>query len=263
MASRNDRIGQLERDEAGWADNPTVAPPPDMLVALRDKVLVDPIVQRTFAVIPFDIGVVELDRMVVYQRHVNLAYVGELKALLGAEPTDEDVFQFCLPVDRRFDPQVMGGRIGQNAWSFSSPSTDLRVLDLTTVDPGTIPGFEAGGAAVVIVGAVIGYGSNYLSALRVDGRLVLHNGTHRAYALRELGLTHAPCLIQNITRREELELVATPDMLERSEMYLTHARPPVLKDYFDPDLRMIVHVPRKERQLRIGVQVEQLDVPAS
>jgi hypothetical protein len=259
----NDRIRQLERDEAAWADEATIAPLPGALTSLRDKVLVDPIVQRTFAVIPFEVGMVELDRMVVCQKNVNLEYVAELKQLLGSAPAEEDVFRFCLPVDRRYDPQVLGGRISQNAWSFSSPSTDLRVLDLTTVDPATIPGFESGGAAVAMVGAVIGYGSNYLSALRVEGRLILHNGTHRAYTLREIGHTHAPCLIQSITRREEFELVATPDMQERSETFLTHARPPVLKDYFDPELRMVVHVPRKDRQLRIAIQVEQLDVPAS
>jgi hypothetical protein len=64
-------------------------------------------------------------------------------------------------------------------------------------------------------------------------------------------------------RTPQLELVGTPDVQERSELFLTHPRPPVLKDYFDPELRMIVHVPRTNRQVRIAVQVEQLDVPAS
>ncbi len=259
----NDRIRQLEQEEAGWADKPNIEPLPDALHELQAKVLVDPIVQRTFAAIPFEVGMVDLDRMIVYQKHVNLSYVNELKELLGKAPDEKDIFRFCLPVDRRYDPQVLGGRIGQNVWSFSSPSADLRLLDLAMIDPTTIEGFETGGAAVAVVGAVIGYGSNYLSALRVDGRLILNNGTHRAYALREMGLTNAPCLIQNITRRDELELVGTPDVKEQSEMFLTHPRPPVLKDYFDPELRMVVHVPRKNRQLRIAVQVEQLDVPAS
>lgn len=260
--SANDRIRQLERDEAGWADNPKFDPVPEALHSLRDKVLVDPIVQRTFAVVPFEIGIVDLDRMVVYQKHINLTYANELKQLLGSAPTEEEVFGFCLPVDRRYDPEVRGGRIGPNAWSFSSPSTDLRMLDFVLVDPSTISGFETTGAAVAVAGVAVGYGSNYLSALRVEGRLILNNGSHRAYTLRSLGIAHAPCLIQNITRPEELELIATSDVQERSELFLKHPRPPVLKDYFDDKLRMLVHVPRKNRQVRIVVQVEQLDLPA-
>jgi hypothetical protein len=260
--SANDRILQLERDESGWADSPTVDLLTKELNALRDKVLADPIVQRTFAVVPFEIGIVELDRMVVYQKHINLTYVNELKQLLGATPTDEEAFAFCLPVDRRYDPQVHVGRIGPNAWSFSSPSTDLRMLDFVLVDPSAISGLEMTGAAVAVAGVAVGYGSNYLSALRVENRLILNNGSHRAYTLRSLGVTHAPCLIQNITRPEELELIATVDVQERSELFLKHPRPPVLRDYFDDDLRMVVHVPRKNRQIRIAVQVEQLDVPA-
>ena len=260
--SANDRIRQLERDESAWADNPQVDPVPPSLNALREKVLVDPIVQRTFAVVPFEVGVVDLDRMVVYQKHINLTYVNELKELLGPTPTEEQVFAFCLPIDRRYDPQVRGGRIGPNAWSFSSPSTDLRMLDFVLVDPSTISGLEMTGVAVAVAGVAVGYGSNYLSALRVEGRLILNNGSHRAYALRSLGITHAPCLIQNITRPEKLELIGTADVQVRSELFLKHPRPPVLKDYFDDELRMLVHVPRKHRQIRIAVQVEQLDVPA-
>jgi hypothetical protein len=259
----NDRIRELERDEAGWSDDPSVGSIPHSLHALRDRVLADPMVQRTFAVIPFQIGVVELDRMVVYQKYINLAYVEELNGLIGPTPSEGDVFQFCLPTDRRHDPQVHGGRIGPNAWSFSSPSTDFRVLDLMLLQPMAISGFETSGAAVVVAGVAVGYGSNFLSALRVEGRLILNNGSHRAYTLRNLGITHAPCLIQNITRREELELVATPDIQERSELFIAHPRPPALKDYFDEELRMVLHVPRKNRQIRIAVQVEQLDVPAT
>jgi hypothetical protein len=38
---------------------------------------------------------------------------------------------------------------------------------------------------------------------------------------------------------------------------------PVLKDYFDPKLRKLVHVPRKLRQVKITFGVEQIDVSAA
>lgn len=114
-----------------------------------------------------------------------------------------------------------------------------------------------------VVGLVVGYGSNYLSAIHVDGRLILNNGSHRAFALRERGITHVPCAVQQITRREELDVVGPEDLKQYPDRYLSGPRPPVLKDYFDPQLRKIVSVPRHQRQVKIAFVVEPLDAPAT
>lgn len=70
-------------------------------------------------------------------------------------------------------------------------------------------------------------------------------------------------MVRALVRRDELEVAGLNIVQQQSELFLTSPRPPVLKDYFDPELRMVVRVPRTNRQVRIGVQVEQLDVPAS
>jgi hypothetical protein len=81
--------------------------------------------------------------------------------------------------------------------------------------------------------------------------------------LRSAGVTHAPCLIQTLTRRDELDVVGVQELNEKPDAFLADPRPPLLKDYFDPQLRMIVHVPSKNRQVRVVLQSEQVDVPAS
>ena len=43
--------------------------------------------------------------------------------------------------------------------------------------------------------------------VRSDRRMLLHNGYHRACALRAAGITHAPAVIRTVTRRDELALV--------------------------------------------------------
>jgi hypothetical protein len=131
------------------------------------------------------------------------------------------------------------------------------------LDPAVIVGFQPGGAAAAVIGVVVGYGANYLSAVSIEDRLVLVNGSHRAYALRSAGVTHAPCLIQTLTRRDELDVVGVQELNEKPDAFLADPRPPLLKDYFDPQLRMIVHVPSKNRQVRVVLQSEQVDVPAS
>jgi hypothetical protein len=267
LASRwrdaNDHVRQLEQSEVGWADSPQLGELPKSLEPLRDQVLRDPTVKRAFAIVPVDIAIVELDKLVVFQKHINLAYAGSLRAVLPGDATDVDLFRFGLPFDGRHDPEIHGGQIGQNVWAFSSPSTDMRVLELRRLDPSEVPGFVTGGIPAAIIAAVVGYGSNYLNAIHVDNRLVLNNGSHRAYALREAGYTHAPCLIQKVSRREELEIFGNAELNLRPDVYLTDTRPPLLKDYFDPELRMLVHVPRKHWQVRVAVQSEAFPSPAA
>ena len=81
-----------------------------------------------------------------------------------------------------------------------------------------------------------------------------------ASALREAGVTHAPMVIQHVTRPEELEMV-NAELQNNGERYLKAVRPPLLKDYFDPVLRKILLVPRKQRQIKISFGVETVDVP--
>jgi len=109
---------------------------------------------------------------------------------------------------------------------------------------------------------VVGFGCNFLNAIHTEDRLILNNGSHRAFALRELGITHVPCVIQHVPGREELAIVGPPELSQNPDRYLTAQRPPLLRDYFEPVLRKIVHVPSKLRQIRVSFAIEVLDMPA-
>ena len=150
----------------------------------------------------------------------------------------------------------------QNMYTLISASTDFRFLEAEMIQPEKVPSFASSGRPVAILGLSIGYGSNFLQVIQVDNRLVLGNGSHRAYALRELGISQIPCLIQRVTRRDELDLVAAGDFSANPDRYLKSARPPMLRDYFDPALRKIVPVYRKNRVVRIQFGIEQTDIPA-
>lgn len=258
----NDHIRELEATEKGWADNPAVNPLPESMSNLKEKATKDPIFRRSFSMVPSDISMVELDRLVVWQKHINLNYVRELTGQLGKSPTEEEIFLFSLPVIRR-DPTARFMQTGQNTFTFVSPSDDLRFLEATLLRPGQVQEYSATGPLSGVVGLMVGYGSNYLNAIRVDGRLILNNGSHRAHALRQLGITHVPCVVQNVTRREELEVVASGDFGQNPDRYLGSPRPPVLKDYFDPQLTKRLQVHRKLRQVTVSFGVQAMDVPAT
>ncbi len=103
-------------------------------------------------------------------------------------------------------------------------------------------GHETFGPVSGMVGLPVGFGSNFLTAIRFEDRILLHNGYHRACALRALGLSHAPCILQTVTRRDELQAAAKDQVADDPAFYFRSKRPPLLKDYFDPRLRKILRV---------------------
>jgi hypothetical protein len=50
-------------------------------------------------------------------------------------------------------------------------------------------------------------------------------------------------------------------MQQHKEAFLEQPRPPLLRDYFDKNLHLVVHVPRKTRQLRVAVNYEEGGAP--
>lgn len=260
----NDHVRALTETEAGYADGTVLGDVPKELEPLVERALADPVMRRDYTLAPVSIAWIELDRLVVHQTHINLAYADELRAELGESPSLERVFEFALPYDTRRDPPVEVERIGEAAWLFTSPSNDFRILAAELLEPDQVSGFDGIGVPSKIVALSVGYGSNYLSALSIGTRLVLHNGSHRAYALRAAGQTHAPCLVQHVATREELRDVVGDDhpLLAEEDNVLTAVRPPLFKDYFDEKLRLIVSAPAMVRRVQVGFDLDVADLPA-
>ena len=91
--------------------------------------------------------------------------------------------------------------------------------------------------------------------------MLLHNGYHRAYALRAAGFTHAPAVIQTVTRRDELALVAAQKVVDEPAFYFAAKRPPLLKDFFDPRISKVLPVRRMERLIEVSFEFDEYNVP--
>lgn len=105
----------------------------------------------------------------------------------------------------------------------------------------------------------IGYGINALSVLKVNARLILSNGTHRAYTLMERGVTVVPAVIQVVGSLQELAVVCTP-VSTAPEAYLASPQPPMLMDYFNSALTRRLERPTSLRQVKAGFGAEIEDV---
>lgn len=256
-----ERIRRLAKEEAGAAD----APPIDRLgqehTPLLTQLLRSPLIRNGFNTVPTEIALVELDTLVVYQKHIHVTHATQLAARLPANPSAAELFEICLPSGLG-KPPVTWSRVHKDKFVFVSPSNDLRFLGVLELDPEHITNYALPGNVVGIVGIAVGFGSNLLNALYIDKRLVLRNGSHRAYALRSIGVTHVPCVIQHPRSREELELVASTEMRRDPDLYLKHPRPPMLRDYFNPDLHTLFQVNRRSHVVTVDFDVDENVVPA-
>jgi hypothetical protein len=148
-------------------------------------------------------------------------------------------------------------RVGPQRFVFWSESTDFRFQEPTLLRPDQVNGLEAFGPVAGVLGLVVGFGSNFLNVIESGGRLLIHNGHHRACALRDLGITHAPCIVQTVTRRDELKIVAARAVTEDPAFYFAAARPPLLKDFFDPKIRKVLRVKEICSMVEVSFEVNE------
>lgn len=247
---------ELETSEAGFADAIGRAPLDPALAPLAAELTHNPHYTRTFDTLPTHIEMVEVARMVVCQNHVTRSFVERLKERLGPRPDPATLFRFCLPLENPAAP-VQIREVGSKRYVFSSESTDFRFHEPVLLQPQQVSGYDAFGAVSGVVGLVVGFSSNFLNAVCDDdsGRLLLHNGYHRACALLELGITHAPCVIQTVTSRDELDLVAKPLVANDPGYFFNAPRPPLLKDFADPRIRKVLPIRRMSRMIEVNFEV--------
>ncbi len=237
----NDVYYQLEQAESGDADRMRARPIGKKLEPVAAQVRCHTHYQKTFDSLPTTIELVELDRLVVWQSHVANRFATVRGQALGAKPTPEQLFRFCLPLDVDMPP-VQIKQLANDRFQFISPSTDLRAHQAMLLDAAQLSTIGSYGPIAAALGLVVGFSANFMSGIRSDNRILLHNGYHRAYALRALGITHAPCIVQTVTRKDELALLADTRVTSDPSFYFKAARPPMLRDFFNPALRKLLKV---------------------
>src|SRR6266404_5387741 len=153
----NDVVRALEKDEAGCADHP-----PIIKIEINSKYeplliefLKDPLIRHGFNTVPTEVAMVELDRLVVYQKHIDLTFVRQLKNKLGPAPSDEEIFRTCLPYNHP-QPPAKWSRVHHDTFVFVSPSNDVRYLKTMPLEAHHIEGYPHPGALVGVVGLAVG-----------------------------------------------------------------------------------------------------------
>ena len=250
----NDFYYELEHAEAGIADTISCRPLDRRLSRLAAELEANDWFRNSFDNLPYTIELVELDKLVVSQIHVECGFSQTLATRLGATPSPSELFRFCLPLDRELPPVAIK-RLASDRYQFTSPSSDFRQHNPMLLLGKDIAHLKLPGPAAALVGISVGFGSNFMSGIRSGNRVLLQNGYHRAYALRGAGITHAWCVIEHVTRKDELRLSATEDVLSDPEFYFAAKRPPIMRDYFHSQIAKHLTAKRMECVIEVEIKV--------
>lgn len=256
-----DVVRGLHRDEADEADAITVRPLPEDMLPLAEQALRQPSMHRMTSVVPRNWQMVEIDRLAVFQECINLRHIDQLAAATADSPDAEEIMELVARSGRHAHPDVRFTQ-SDGSYTFASASNDLRFLDVATIDPGTIAGYEPFGAASHAIVIYLGFSDNLISATRIGNRMILTNGSHRLYLLRRLGFRHAPCLVTDASDSDLSDVLLPAAIKQDRQFYLGAARPPLFKDYLDPRLTCTVPVTRKHYALRAKLDLQRITVPS-
>lgn len=246
---------RLASSEAGAADNPGILPLPRAMGRHLAQLVELPGVRRTFDTVPVAFGLVELDRLVVSQHSMTQAVVDHIVAANPLPVSPRRLAELCLPLKAppaRFRLADQSPR----EFTFVADAHDMRFLDAQVLSPTDVDLGEVMGHPQAVVALSVGFSANLLNGVRYNGRVAINNGHHRALALRQMGFTHVPCLIQPCTSADDLEQAATSELYNNTDLYFHAPRPPLLRDFDNPKLTLTVPAPRMRRVVTLKVEVQ-------
>lgn len=251
--SARDRQQRLTLSEAGLADRIEAFDLDPKFKERLEFLQSQPAFKNSFKGYPTKFKAVEIDKLVIPNLGVRLGFVEQLLKKLPKEPSMEDIVDFCLPLTTS-QAETTRLRLDEFNYIYSSDSLDFRLIDVISrpVEELNLSDVLEGAPTRAIV-ILMGYGFPMVKVVSVGNRLVLDNGFHRLYALRSLGVTHVPAVVT--TDASNIARTFTPDYINGTP------RPPLFKDFFDPEMCIEVNVQRRRRSIKISILPQSFDVP--
>jgi hypothetical protein len=216
----------------------------------------------------YTVGLVRLDDLTILQSVVNLDRADRLAERIGPNADTSTLLDYAFDFDRE-PASIHHKLIGNNTHLFTSPNHDVR---LGNIEVRTVPRYPSADARDVgeIPALIlpITEGDSFIYCVRTyshaqfpDGSvkriwfLTLQNGVHRAYALRARGYEYMPMLIVDPETADETRLL-TGNWSQERQQQAASTRPPLLKDFLNPELTETFAVRRSLLCLRVAITIE-------
>lgn len=246
---------RLSVSEAGAADNADIRPLPRAMQRHITQVTALPGVRRTFDTVPVAFGMVALDQLVVSQYSMTQAVVDRIIEQHPLPLSPARLVKLCLPLQAPSADFRLASK-GDREFTFVADAHDMRFLDAQVLSPVDVHQADVMGHPQAVIALSVGFSANLLNGVRYNGRVAINNGHHRALALRKMGFTHAPCLIQPCANADDLGQAASREICDNADLYFHSPRPPLLRDFDNPALTMSVQAPRMRRVVTLKVDVQ-------
>lgn len=246
---------RLAIEEAGAVNAANIRPLPKSMAHHIAQLVALEGVRRTFDTVPLAFGLVPLDSLILSQYSMTQAVVDRITAAHPAPISPKLLVELCLPLKAPAADFRLAGR-SESEFTFVADAHDMRFLDAQVISPMSVQQAPVMGHPQAVVALSVGFSANLFNAVRYNGRIALNNGHHRALALRAMGLTHAPCLIQPCASMEDLQQAASSEILHNADLYFESPRPPLLRDFENPLLTHSFAAPRMRRVVTIKVDVQ-------
>ena len=258
-------VQEMQVTEAGLAASISVS---DIPLEARDalaSVEANPAFAKTFQSHQYVFAWVEIDKMIATQRHVNLDFVAKLRESYEGTLDLHRLIDICLSPDRDASGvKHLELSAAPAMHAFTSPNTNLRYLGsyLKPLQPEDFELAERGGIPVIAVISFVGYGGRAINAFYdvPRKRVILHNGYHRVYALRSLGVTHIP-LVLMMAYNPSLHLPAVFPGGMPVAYVLNTPRPSLFMDFFQDGLTVDLLVKKRLKTVTVQVGNAEHDLP--
>lgn len=253
------RMTKLAENEAGIADKIVIEEPPQSIQTRLVAIKGDRLFNASFSAMPTSFKVVDIDYLVAPQREVNLDYVDAICERIPGN-TIEELIEFCVG-PRTEPPELKSLQTHQNQMIYSSRSLDLRFLGGSpkAITEDDIKVAYGGGQPVEVATLLVGFGAAPINVFMVGNRLILNNGFHRVVALRKVGITRIPVVVQQVANSA---FEFPEQILGLSRSYLLDSpRPVLVKDFFDDTLTLELRLKPRRKTVKVTWVVEDGVIP--
>lgn len=207
------RVARQRRASRGAMPAPEVTPAPEAWRDHLQRVAARPLFQRLYAGRPWQFAAVPLDALVCVQPFLNYTFAGS-----RAADDEPGMLRLCLPAEPE-RLEVWGG----------IAEAETPAASFYTWDPNVhVTAAKVETHSQLRVTFTISKTAVFLQVARIDGRLYLKNGTHRAVGLAAAGFRHLAAIVVDHPDHDEL-----PRILPRR--ILAGPCPPLIGDFLDPD----------------------------
>ena len=263
-ASAQKHTAALMQRQAAEADGAQVLKMPRRYAKFAERLYSEYLSSTAFSGIKTRLGMVELDKLVVFQHAIDLDHIKFLSRANCGHLTEQDATRIALSPGA--PPHAAVSQNSPTLFTFSAPSRDFRCLDRKLVEAKNVEGVDFFGRPVYYIITALGYSANAMLVININSRIILMNGYHRAYFLKKHGFTRSAAVILDVQAQDEAFasiLQGTADLERNPRRYIHDPRPPMLKDYFDSKLITKIFYPNECWITRLRFETETFNAPAA